>query len=132
MPSKTKSIFLKKPKKKKFKAAKKPQQVKPVKRAGDAIKNGINQASAVSIHIQQLLDTTFQGAQPFLRDYLNRADSEIRDLIKVLVTKFGGTPDVDQITVQASSLIEQFAEHDPEFCEVLAGAVEAVQDTYNV
>lgn len=132
MPSKTKSIFLKKPKKKKFKATKKPQQVKPVKRAGDAIKNSINQASAVSIHIQQLLDTTFQGAPPSLRSYLTRADNEIRDLIKLLVTKFGGTEDADQITVQASALLEEFAEQDPEFCETLAGAVEAVQDTYNV
>lgn len=117
-----KSIFLRKPKK--FKKSRKPERrpldLKPPKKSGDAIKTSINEASSLSIHVQQLLDGCFSGAPPVLRNYLHRADSEIRDLIKLLTTKLGGTTDPDQITVTASALLEELVEDDPKACKLLA------------
>lgn len=119
-----KSIFTRKQKRfKKVKPKKdkqRPLGLKAPKKSGDAIKSSINEASALSLHVQQLLDGVLAGAPPVLRNYLHRADHEIRDLIKLLTTKLGGTQDPDQITVSASALLEELVEEDPQASEILA------------
>ena len=120
MPGNRKSIFLRKPKKIK---KHKPEKVVKPKRPrvpGNAIKQGINEASALSIGIQRLLDTTFANAPPVLRKYLHRMDREARDLIKLLTSKLGGTPDPEQIHVTASTLLEELSDTNPQLSMKLA------------
>jgi hypothetical protein len=120
MPSKKKSIFLRKPKKVRKHKPERVHKPKPGRVPGNAIKQGINEASALSIGIQRLLDTTFANAPPVLRKYLHRMDREAKDLIKVLTSKLGGTPDPEQIQVTASALLEELADTDPELSHKIA------------
>lgn len=116
MPAKKSSVFLRKskpPRKPKYSQKPKIDKSTRPKKAGDAIKIGINEASALGLHIQKLLDTTFASAPPVLRGYLVNADNEIRDLIKLLTSKLGGTPDHDAISVTASALMEELVDTDP-------------------
>lgn len=127
MPGRKSSVFLRKskpPKRPKYSQKPKINKSTKPRKTGDALKNGINGVSAVSIHIQKLLDTVFAPAPPVLREYLMRADSELRDLIKLMVTKLGGTPDQDNIVVTASTLLEDLAGTDPELADKLAQALE--------
>lgn len=116
MPSRKSSVFLRKskpPRKPKYSQKPKIDKSTRPKNAGDVLKIGINEASALGLHIQKLLDTTFAPAPPVLRNYLLSADNEIRDLIKLMITKLGGTPDNDTIAVTASALMEELVETDP-------------------
>jgi hypothetical protein len=63
------------------------------------IKNGISQTSQLSMHIQTLLDETFALAPNQLKGYLIRADAEVRDLLRLLTSKIGVTPDPDVLDV---------------------------------
>jgi hypothetical protein len=117
---KKKSIFLRKPKKIKKHKPERAHKPKPGRVPGNAIKQGINEASSLSIAIQRLLDTTFANAPPVLRKYLHRMDREAKDLIKVLTSKLGGTPDPEQIHVTASALLEELADTDPVLSSKLA------------
>lgn len=127
MPGRKSSVFLRKSKApKRPKYSQKPKLDKSTKprKTGDALKSGINAASELSLHIQTLLDGVFAPAPPVLREYLKRADNEVRDLIKLMVSKLGGTPDHDAITITASTLIEDIAGIDPELADKLAQALE--------
>jgi len=127
MPSRKSSVFLRKsssPKRPKYSQKPKLDKSTRPKKSGDAIKQGINEASALGLHIQKLLDTTFAPAPPVLREYLKRADHEIRDLIKLLTTKLGGTPDHDAITITASTLLEDLADTDPKTSAAIAAILQ--------
>lgn len=63
------------------------------------LKNSISQTSQLSMHIQQLLDECFVLAPNQLRGYLLRADVEVRDLLRLLTSKIGSTPDPDILPV---------------------------------
>ena len=63
------------------------------------LKSCVTQTSQLAMHVQQLLDGPFAVAPTQLRGYLNRADSEIRDLLRLLTSKIGGTPDADVLEV---------------------------------
>lgn len=63
------------------------------------LKSCVTQTSQLAMHIQQLLDGPFAVAPTQLRGYLNRADSEVRDLLRLLTSKIGGTPDADVLEV---------------------------------
>lgn len=72
MPGRKKSsVFLRKskaPKRPKYSQKPKIDKSTKPRKTGDALKAGINDASALSIHIQKLLDNTFAPAPPVLRN----------------------------------------------------------------
>ena len=88
---------------KKHKSVVKPLQPssdkKPKLSQEAVLKNCISQTSQLSMHIQQLLDECFVLAPNQLRGYLLRADVEVRDLLRLLTSKIGSTPDPDVLPV---------------------------------
>ena len=102
MPPRKGSIW-RRPAVKKKATVKKPlgkqdKQKKPQSREA-ILKNCITQTSQLAMHIQNLLDESFVLAPNQLRGYLMRADAEIRDLLRLLTSKIGVTPDVDVLEV---------------------------------
>lgn len=123
MPGKKSSIFIRKakaPKRPKYKQKPKLDKSTKPRKSGDALKLGVNAASSLSLHIQQLLDTTFAPAPEVLRGYLKRADDEVKDLLKLLIDKIGGTPGHDELTVTASTLMEKLIDTDPRASRAIA------------
>lgn len=76
-----------------------PGDKKPKLSQEAVLKNSISQTSQLSMHIQQLLDECFALAPNQLRGYLLRADVEVRDLLRLLTSKIGSTPDPDVLPV---------------------------------
>ena len=81
------------------------------------LKNSISQTSQLSMHIQQLLDECFVLAPNQLRGYLLRADVEVRDLLRLLTSKIGSTPDPDILPV------DYFKEDMQDIAEKHAGTI---------
>lgn len=97
-----KSIFTKKQKRIRPKKAKEVAPQRPKQKRLNPIKLSINEASALSLQIQQMLDGVLEPAPPALREYLYRADTEVKDLIQVLTSKLGGTKSLDGLRVTGS------------------------------
>ena len=76
-----------------------PGDKKPKLSPEAMLKNCISQTSQLSMHVQQLLDECFSMAPNQLRGYLLRADVEVRDLLRLLTSKIGSTPDPDILPV---------------------------------
>lgn len=97
-----KSVFTRKQKRIRPKKTKEAAPQRPKQKPLNPIKLSINEASALSLQIQQMLDGVLSPAPPALREYLYRADTEVKDLIQVLTNKLGGTKSLDGLRVVGS------------------------------
>lgn len=103
MPGKKKSAFLRKPVKVKKRPVKKPLKTKPVKKAGSLVPQALTEASSLLHLLQRMLDGTFAPANPVIKGYLQRAASEVQDLLKQLTSTLGGTPNPDTLEIATAS-----------------------------
>lgn len=112
------SPFLRRPAKRPKSKPSRPKPQKPPKSTGEVLAEAVTQVSSIIQNLKRFQSSTFAGAPPMLRAYVDRSTHELQDLLKLIVHKMDGTKHLDQLEQELVRSVPQ---------EAQAGFIEALE-----